>query len=99
MNKDQMKIRQRSEVGKKFNLSCKLSGSPMIATGRSLVPVGGWEEVWCQPVVGQKRHSMARKKFYFPNDLLMKVLKKLDRAYSPPLGFLTVYELCLRAKL
>ncbi|KAL0909379.1 hypothetical protein M5K25_020241 [Dendrobium thyrsiflorum] len=40
-----------------------------------------------------------RKKFHFPNDLVMKVPAKSDRACAPPLGFLTVYEFSLRAGL
>ncbi|KAL0919472.1 hypothetical protein M5K25_011567 [Dendrobium thyrsiflorum] len=40
-----------------------------------------------------------RKKFHFPNDLVMKVPTKSDRACAPPLRFLTVYEFSLRAGL
>ncbi|KAL0905382.1 hypothetical protein M5K25_023797 [Dendrobium thyrsiflorum] len=39
-----------------------------------------------------------RKKFHFPNDLVMKVPTKSDRACAPP-EFLTVYEFNLRAGL
>ncbi|KAH0458134.1 hypothetical protein IEQ34_013449 [Dendrobium chrysotoxum] len=31
-----------------------------------------------------------RKKFHFPNDLVMKVLAKFIRVYSPPQGFLII---------
>ncbi|KAH0460213.1 hypothetical protein IEQ34_010876 [Dendrobium chrysotoxum] len=40
-----------------------------------------------------------RKKYYFPNDMVVKVLARSDRACSPPLGFVTVYEFSLRAGL
>ncbi|KAH0470053.1 hypothetical protein IEQ34_001611 [Dendrobium chrysotoxum] len=40
-----------------------------------------------------------RKKFYFPNDLVMKVQARTDRACFPPLGYVTVYEFNLRAGL
>ncbi|KAH0448074.1 hypothetical protein IEQ34_021874 [Dendrobium chrysotoxum] len=40
-----------------------------------------------------------RKKFHFPNDMVMKVPIKYDCAHSPPPGFVTVYEFNLRAGL
>ncbi|KAH0458706.1 hypothetical protein IEQ34_011520 [Dendrobium chrysotoxum] len=40
-----------------------------------------------------------RKKYYFPNDMVVKVPARSDRACSPPLGFVTVYEFSLRASL
>ncbi|KAH0455450.1 hypothetical protein IEQ34_015482 [Dendrobium chrysotoxum] len=40
-----------------------------------------------------------RKKFHFPNDMVMKVPTKFDHAHSPPTGFVTVYEFNLRAGL
>ncbi|KAH0465914.1 hypothetical protein IEQ34_006017 [Dendrobium chrysotoxum] len=40
-----------------------------------------------------------RKKYYFPNDMVVKVPARSDRACSPPLGFVTVYEFSLRADL
>ncbi|KAH0433178.1 hypothetical protein IEQ34_027075 [Dendrobium chrysotoxum] len=40
-----------------------------------------------------------RKRFYFPNDLVMKVPVRSDRARFPPLGYVTVYESNLRAGL
>ncbi|KAH0461831.1 hypothetical protein IEQ34_009406 [Dendrobium chrysotoxum] len=40
-----------------------------------------------------------RKKFYFPNDMVVKVPARSDRACSPPPGFVTVYEFSLRAGL
>ncbi|KAH0453679.1 hypothetical protein IEQ34_018003 [Dendrobium chrysotoxum] len=40
-----------------------------------------------------------RKKFHFPNDLVMKVPARTDRAYFPSLGYVTVYEFSLRAGL
>ncbi|KAH0461681.1 hypothetical protein IEQ34_009256 [Dendrobium chrysotoxum] len=40
-----------------------------------------------------------RKKFHFPNDMVMKVPTKSDHAHSPPPGFVTVYEFNLRAGL
>ncbi|KAH0459146.1 hypothetical protein IEQ34_011960 [Dendrobium chrysotoxum] len=40
-----------------------------------------------------------RKKFHFPNDLVMKVPAKTDRACFPPPGYVTVYEFRLRAGL
>ncbi|KAH0454227.1 hypothetical protein IEQ34_016151 [Dendrobium chrysotoxum] len=40
-----------------------------------------------------------RKKFYFPNDLVMKVPARTDRACFPPPGYVTVYEFSLRAGL
>ncbi|KAH0465958.1 hypothetical protein IEQ34_006061 [Dendrobium chrysotoxum] len=40
-----------------------------------------------------------RKKIYFPNDMVVKVPARSDRAYSPPPGFVTVYEFSLRAGL
>ncbi|KAH0459547.1 hypothetical protein IEQ34_012361 [Dendrobium chrysotoxum] len=40
-----------------------------------------------------------RKKFYFPNDLVMKVPARTDRACFPPPGYMTVYEFSLRAGL
>ncbi|KAH0469557.1 hypothetical protein IEQ34_001115 [Dendrobium chrysotoxum] len=40
-----------------------------------------------------------RKNFHFPNDLVMKVPARTDRAYFPPPGYMTVYEFSLRARL
>ncbi|KAH0467250.1 hypothetical protein IEQ34_004488 [Dendrobium chrysotoxum] len=40
-----------------------------------------------------------RKKFYFPNDLVMKVPARSDRAHFPPLGYVTVFESNLRVGL
>ncbi|KAH0448744.1 hypothetical protein IEQ34_022544 [Dendrobium chrysotoxum] len=40
-----------------------------------------------------------RKKFHFPNDLVMKVPVRSDRACFPPPGYVTVYEFSLRAGL
>ncbi|KAH0467770.1 hypothetical protein IEQ34_002803 [Dendrobium chrysotoxum] len=40
-----------------------------------------------------------RKKFHFPNDLVMKVPARSDRACFPPPGYVTVYEFSLRAGL
>ncbi|KAH0452878.1 hypothetical protein IEQ34_017202 [Dendrobium chrysotoxum] len=40
-----------------------------------------------------------RKKFYFSNDMVVKVPARSDRACSPPPGFVTVYEFSLRAGL
>ncbi|KAH0462194.1 hypothetical protein IEQ34_009769 [Dendrobium chrysotoxum] len=40
-----------------------------------------------------------RKKIYFPNDLVMKVLARTDRARFPPPGYIIVYESNLRAGL
>ncbi|KAH0466318.1 hypothetical protein IEQ34_006421 [Dendrobium chrysotoxum] len=40
-----------------------------------------------------------RKKFHFPNDLVMKVSARTDRACFPPPGYVTVYEFSLRAGL
>ncbi|KAH0467452.1 hypothetical protein IEQ34_004690 [Dendrobium chrysotoxum] len=40
-----------------------------------------------------------RKKYYFPNDMVVKVPARSDRACSPPLEFVTVYEFSLRAGL
>ncbi|KAH0460148.1 hypothetical protein IEQ34_010811 [Dendrobium chrysotoxum] len=40
-----------------------------------------------------------RKKFYFPNDMVMKVPTRSDCARFPPPGFVTVYEFSLRAGL
>ncbi|KAH0449086.1 hypothetical protein IEQ34_022886 [Dendrobium chrysotoxum] len=40
-----------------------------------------------------------RKKYYFPNDMVVKVPARSDRACSPPLRFVTVYEFSLRAGL
>ncbi|KAH0469897.1 hypothetical protein IEQ34_001455 [Dendrobium chrysotoxum] len=40
-----------------------------------------------------------RKKFYFPNDLAMKVPARSDRACFPPPGYVMVYEFSLRAGL
>ncbi|KAH0450326.1 hypothetical protein IEQ34_021018 [Dendrobium chrysotoxum] len=40
-----------------------------------------------------------RKNYYFPNDMVVKVPERSDRACSPPLGFVTVYEFSLRAGL
>ncbi|KAH0451624.1 hypothetical protein IEQ34_018923 [Dendrobium chrysotoxum] len=36
-----------------------------------------------------------RKKFYFPNNMVMKVPTKSDLAHSPPPRFMTVYEYSL----
>ncbi|KAH0466410.1 hypothetical protein IEQ34_003648 [Dendrobium chrysotoxum] len=38
-----------------------------------------------------------RKKYHLPNDLVMVAPKKTDRARDPPNGFITVYEMALRA--
>ncbi|KAH0460681.1 hypothetical protein IEQ34_011344 [Dendrobium chrysotoxum] len=40
-----------------------------------------------------------RKKFHFPNDLVMKVPARSDRACFPPPEYVTVYEFSLRAGL
>ncbi|KAH0467255.1 hypothetical protein IEQ34_004493 [Dendrobium chrysotoxum] len=40
-----------------------------------------------------------RKKFHFPNDLVMKVPARTDCACFPPPGYVTVYEFSLRAGL
>ncbi|KAH0451315.1 hypothetical protein IEQ34_018614 [Dendrobium chrysotoxum] len=40
-----------------------------------------------------------RKKFHFPNDLVMKVPDGTDRACFPPPGYVTVYEFSLRVGL
>ncbi|KAL0913268.1 hypothetical protein M5K25_016715 [Dendrobium thyrsiflorum] len=40
-----------------------------------------------------------RKKFHFPNDVVMKVPARSDRARFPPPGYVTVYEFSLRAGL
>ncbi|KAH0470543.1 hypothetical protein IEQ34_000266 [Dendrobium chrysotoxum] len=40
-----------------------------------------------------------RKKFHFPNDLVMKVPARTDRACFPPPRYVTVYEFSLRAGL
>ncbi|KAH0453105.1 hypothetical protein IEQ34_017429 [Dendrobium chrysotoxum] len=40
-----------------------------------------------------------RKKIHFPNDLMMKVPARTDRACFPPPGYVTVYEFSLRAGL
>ncbi|KAH0448715.1 hypothetical protein IEQ34_022515 [Dendrobium chrysotoxum] len=40
-----------------------------------------------------------RKKFHFPNDLVMKVPARTDRACFPPSGYVTVYKFSLRAGL
>ncbi|KAH0459373.1 hypothetical protein IEQ34_012187 [Dendrobium chrysotoxum] len=40
-----------------------------------------------------------RKKFYFPNDLVMRVPARTDRACFPPPGYVTVYEFSLQAGL
>ncbi|KAI0529014.1 hypothetical protein KFK09_001559 [Dendrobium nobile] len=40
-----------------------------------------------------------RKKFHFPNDLVMKVPARSDRACFPPLGYVMVYKFSLRAGL
>ncbi|KAL0904917.1 hypothetical protein M5K25_027081 [Dendrobium thyrsiflorum] len=40
-----------------------------------------------------------RKKVHFPNDLVMKVPARSDRAHFSPLGYVTVYEFSLRAGL
>ncbi|KAH0466926.1 hypothetical protein IEQ34_004164 [Dendrobium chrysotoxum] len=37
-----------------------------------------------------------RKKFYFSNDMVVKVPTRSDRACSPPPRFVTVYEFSLR---
>ncbi|KAH0467465.1 hypothetical protein IEQ34_004703 [Dendrobium chrysotoxum] len=40
-----------------------------------------------------------RKKFYFHNDMVVKVPSRSDRVCSPPPGFVIVYEFTLRAGL
>ncbi|KAH0453751.1 hypothetical protein IEQ34_018075 [Dendrobium chrysotoxum] len=40
-----------------------------------------------------------RKKFHFPNDLVMKVPARTDRACFPPSGYVTVYGFSLRVGL
>ncbi|KAH0463227.1 hypothetical protein IEQ34_007809 [Dendrobium chrysotoxum] len=40
-----------------------------------------------------------KKKFQFPNDHVMKVPEKFDRACSHPLGYLIIYEFSLRVGL
>ncbi|PKU81623.1 hypothetical protein MA16_Dca013054 [Dendrobium catenatum] len=40
-----------------------------------------------------------RKKFHFPNDLVMKVPVRSERACFPPQGYVTMYEFSLRAGL
>ncbi|KAH0449710.1 hypothetical protein IEQ34_020402 [Dendrobium chrysotoxum] len=40
-----------------------------------------------------------RKKFHFPNDLVMKEPARSDHACFPPPGYMTVYEFSLRAGL
>ncbi|KAH0461244.1 hypothetical protein IEQ34_008819 [Dendrobium chrysotoxum] len=40
-----------------------------------------------------------RKKFYFPNNLVVKVPARTDRDCFPPPGYVTVYEFSLRAGL
>ncbi|PKU59110.1 hypothetical protein MA16_Dca014852 [Dendrobium catenatum] len=40
-----------------------------------------------------------RKNFHFPNDLVMKVPTRSDRACFPPPGYMTVYEFSLRAEM
>ncbi|KAH0452831.1 hypothetical protein IEQ34_017155 [Dendrobium chrysotoxum] len=40
-----------------------------------------------------------RKKFHFPNDLVMKVPVRTDRACFPPPGYVMVYEFSLRTGL
>ncbi|KAH0460133.1 hypothetical protein IEQ34_010796 [Dendrobium chrysotoxum] len=40
-----------------------------------------------------------RKNFHFPNDLVMKVPARTDRACFPPPGYVMVYEFSLRAGL
>ncbi|KAH0469389.1 hypothetical protein IEQ34_000947 [Dendrobium chrysotoxum] len=40
-----------------------------------------------------------RKKIHFPNDLVMKVPTRSDRAYFPPPGYVIVYEFSLQAGL
>ncbi|KAL0915305.1 hypothetical protein M5K25_015712 [Dendrobium thyrsiflorum] len=40
-----------------------------------------------------------RKKFHFPNDVVMRVPARSDRARFPPPGYVTVYEFSLRAGL
>ncbi|PKU63101.1 hypothetical protein MA16_Dca025837 [Dendrobium catenatum] len=39
------------------------------------------------------------KKYHMSNDLVMVVPKKIDRARDPPKGFITLYEMTLRASL
>ncbi|KAH0453305.1 hypothetical protein IEQ34_017629 [Dendrobium chrysotoxum] len=39
------------------------------------------------------------KKFHFPNDLAVKTPEKSNRACFPPSGYLTIYEMSLRAGL
>ncbi|KAL0905741.1 hypothetical protein M5K25_024179 [Dendrobium thyrsiflorum] len=40
-----------------------------------------------------------RKKFHFPNDVVMRVPARSDRARFPPPGYVTVYEFSLRVGL
>ncbi|KAH0463562.1 hypothetical protein IEQ34_008144 [Dendrobium chrysotoxum] len=37
------------------------------------------------------------QKFYFPNDIVVKVPKRSNRAYFPPPGYLTIFESSMRA--
>ncbi|KAH0464921.1 hypothetical protein IEQ34_005024 [Dendrobium chrysotoxum] len=39
------------------------------------------------------RDSCPIKKFYFPNDLIVRAPNKSDRACFPPSGYLTIYEI------
>ncbi|KAH0454027.1 hypothetical protein IEQ34_018351 [Dendrobium chrysotoxum] len=49
--------------------------------------------------ISEDSFILFRKKFYFSNDLVMKVPARSDRAYFPPPGYVTVYEFSLRAGL
>ncbi|KAH0450866.1 hypothetical protein IEQ34_021558 [Dendrobium chrysotoxum] len=40
-----------------------------------------------------------RKKFYFPNDLIIRAPQNLDQVYFPPSRCLTIYEISLRVGL
>ncbi|KAL0908270.1 hypothetical protein M5K25_022758 [Dendrobium thyrsiflorum] len=43
--------------------------------------------------------TVLRKRFHFPNDLVVTVPKRSDRACLPPLGYLAIYEANMRAGL
>ncbi|KAL0908524.1 hypothetical protein M5K25_023020 [Dendrobium thyrsiflorum] len=43
--------------------------------------------------------TVLRKRFHFPNDLVVTVPKRSDRACLPPFGYLAIYEANLRAGL
>ncbi|KAH0470602.1 hypothetical protein IEQ34_000325 [Dendrobium chrysotoxum] len=47
----------------------------------------------------KKPHKVAKEEISLPNDLVMKVPKKSNRACCPPTEFLTVYEFSLQAGL